>query len=75
MLLGTFGASLFGNLLTVKGIVRAGSFVLCFAKWKRKRNCKSWFREKMGFLMLPHPLTSFEIQKYDKNEQRFNGVF
>ena len=28
----------------------------------------------MGFLMLPHPLTNFEIQKYYKNEQRFNGV-
>ena len=29
----------------------------------------------MGFLMLPHPLTSFEIQKYYQNEPRFNGVF
>ena len=29
----------------------------------------------MGFLMLPHPLTNFEIQKYYKNEARFNGVF
>ena len=29
----------------------------------------------MGFLMLPHPLTSFEIQKHYKNEPRFNGVF
>ena len=28
----------------------------------------------MGFLILPHPLTNFEIQKY-KNERRFNGVF
>ena len=28
----------------------------------------------MGFLMPPHPLTNFEIQKY-KNEPRFNGVF
>ena len=28
----------------------------------------------MGFLMLPHPLTNFEIQKYFKNEPRFNGV-
>ena len=28
----------------------------------------------MGFLMLPHTLTNFEIQKY-KNEQRFNGAF
>ena len=25
--------------------------------------------------MLPHPLTSFEIQDYFKNEPRFNGVF
>ena len=29
----------------------------------------------MGFLMPPHPLTNFEIQKYYKNEARFNGVF
>ena len=29
----------------------------------------------MGFLMLPHPLTNFEIQKYYENEPRFNGVF
>ena len=25
--------------------------------------------------MLPHPMTNFEIQKYYKNELRFNGVF
>ena len=25
--------------------------------------------------MPPHPLTNFEIQKYYKNEARFNGVF
>ena len=25
--------------------------------------------------MPPHPLTNFEIQKYCKNEPRFNGVF
>ena len=29
----------------------------------------------MGFLMLPHPLTYFEIQKYYQNEPRFYGVF
>ena len=29
----------------------------------------------MGFLMLPHSLTNFEIQKYYKKEPRFNGVF
>ena len=25
--------------------------------------------------MPPHPLTNFEIQKYDLNEPRFNGVY
>ena len=29
----------------------------------------------MGFLMPPHPLTNFEIQKYYENEPRFNDVF
>ena len=30
---------------------------------------------KNWFLMPPHPLTNFEIQKYDQNEPRFNGVY
>ena len=29
----------------------------------------------MGFLMPPHPLTNFEIQKYYQNEPIFNGIF
>ena len=29
----------------------------------------------MGFLMLPHPLTIFEIQKHYQNEPRFNGLY
>ena len=29
----------------------------------------------MGFLMPLYPLTNFEIQKYYKNEPKFNGVF
>ena len=29
----------------------------------------------MGFLMLPQTLTNFKIQKYYKNEPRFNGIF
>ena len=29
----------------------------------------------MGFLMLPHPVTNFEIQKCYQNEPRFNGIF
>ena len=29
----------------------------------------------MKFLMPPHPLTNFDIQKYYENEPRFNGFF
>ena len=29
----------------------------------------------MEFLIPPHSLANFEIQKYYKNEARFNGVF
>ena len=29
----------------------------------------------MGILMLSHPLTNFQIQKYYKFEPRFDGVF
>ena len=29
----------------------------------------------MGFLIPPHPLTIFEIQKYYQNEPTFNGVY
>ena len=28
-----------------------------------------------GFLMLPHPLANFEIQKYYQNEPKFNRVY
>ena len=27
------------------------------------------------FLMPPHPLTNFEIEEYDQNQTRFNGVY
>ena len=29
----------------------------------------------MGFLMSPHLLTNFEIQKFYQNEARFNSVY
>ena len=29
----------------------------------------------MRFLMLPHPLTNFELENYYQNEPRFNGAF
>ena len=31
-------------------------------------------KQRNWFLMPPHSLTSFEIQKYYQNEPRFNGV-
>ena len=40
-----------------------------------KRNCKSRFWKTIGFLLKPHSLTNFEIQKYYENEPRFNGAF
>ena len=70
MLLGTLGASLLGNLLTVKRILRAGS-----ENKKGKGIVRAGSGKKMGFLMPPHPLRNFDIQKYYKNEPRFNGAF
>ena len=69
-MLGTLGASLLGNLLAGKGIVRAGS-----GNKDCKKICKSWYWKKLGFLMPFHPLTSFEIQKCYQKEPRFDGVF
>ena len=40
-----------------------------------KRNWKRWHWKRLGLLMLPHPLTNFEIQRYYQNEPRFNGVY
>ena len=31
--------------------------------------------ETKWILILPHPLTNFEIQKYYQNEPRFNGLY
>ena len=69
MLLGTLGASLLGNLLSGKGIVRAGT------RNKKGKGIQKLALEKMEFLMQPHPLTNFEIKEYYKNEPRSNGVF
>ena len=64
----TLGASLLGNLLTGKGIIRAGEgkgIVRAGEESKKKLN-----------LLLPfHPLTNIEISEYYSNEPRFNGVY
>ena len=36
---------------------------------------KSWLWKQNELLILPYPLTHFEIQKYYQNEPRFNGVY
>ena len=62
--MGTRGASLLGDILSKsllkgKGVVRAGEGIL----------------KKVLILPKPHPLTNFEIQNYNKNESKFNGVY
>ena len=67
MLLGTLGASLLGNFLTGKGIMRAGDGIVRAGEGSKKKNLNS--------LLLFHPLTSIEICEYYSNEPRFNGVY
>ena len=70
MLLGTLGASLLGNSLAGKRIVRAGS-----GTKKGKGIVRAGTGKTMGSVMPPHPLTNFEMQRYYQNAPRFNGVF
>ena len=70
MLLGTLDASLLGNMLAGKEIIRAGY----------DSKVKGIIRAGYGFstkknLVPAHLLTNFEIQKYYQNESRFNGVY
>ena len=67
MLLGTFGASLLGNLLTGgKGMMIAGEGIVTAGEGSKK---------KQNLLLPFHPLTNIEISEYYKNEPRFNGVY
>ena len=74
LLMGTLGASLLGSLLSGgKGIVRAGEEIVRAGERATKG---SRAKKKQKFiLMLPYPLTNFEISQYYKNESRFNGVY
>ena len=71
MLLGTLGASLLGDILTGRGINRAREGVIRAGYGNKRQD----YKKKYGFLMPPHLLTNFEIQKYYQNEPRFNGVY
>ena len=66
MLLGTLGASLLRNLLTGKGIMRAGDGIVRASEGSKK---------KKNSLLPFHPFTNIEISEYYKNEPRFNGVY
>ena len=39
------------------------------------QSCLWILNQNQGFLIPPHPLTNFEIQKYYQTEPRFNGVY
>ena len=67
MLLDTLDTSLLGNILAGKGMNRTGEEFL-------RAGYGSSIKSK-EFLILPHPLTNFEIQRYYQNEPRFNGVY
>ena len=69
MLLGKLGASLLGSMLAGKGITRAGHGS------EGKVIVRAGYGSKIRFLILPHPITNFEIQKYYQNVPRFNGVY
>ena len=71
MLLATLGASLLGNILTGKGINRAGEGVNR-AGYRNKKGKKI---QQNRSLIPPHSLTNFEIHKYYQNKPRFNGVY
>ena len=60
MLLGTLAASVLVSTLTGKGVIRTSDGTI---------------RAGEKVLMLPYPLTNFEIQKYNKNEPKFNGFY
>ena len=68
MLLGTLVASLLGNVLAGKGVIRAGEGTITAGYESNRSSLKKR-------LISRHPLTNFEIQAYYQNEPRFNGVY
>ena len=49
--------------------------VLKIFNLREEKNNQNRLWIQIGFLIPPHPLTNFEIQKYYQNEPRFNGVY
>ena len=65
MLLGTLEASLLGNLLAGKGMMRAGEGIVRAGEGATKN---------LNSLLPFHPLTNIKINEYYINEPRFNSV-
>ena len=57
-----------------QGLNRAGEGIVS-AGYGNKKVQETTTKNKKNFLMLPHPLTNFEIQKYYQNLIMFNGVY
>ena len=74
MLLGTLDASLLGDMLLRKGVIRAGEGTAKVGYGSKRSSFKDLRFEKI-FSIPPHPLTNFELQMYYQNEPRFNGVY
>ena len=49
--------------------------VLKILNLREERNNQRRLWIQIGFLILPHPLTNFEIKKYHQKEPRFNWVY
>ena len=64
MLLGALGASLLENIIAGKVVIRAADGAITKRQDRRIIRAGYGSTIKKGFLMLPHPLTNFEIQKY-----------
>ena len=76
MLRGTLGASLLGNLLSGKGMMRAGEGIVRACDGSATSRAKGKAAKKKLNSLLPfHPLTNIEISEYYANEPRFNGVY
>ena len=74
MLFDTLGASLLGNMLADKGVMRAEEGAVTVG-YESKRPSPKDLRFLKKFFIPPHPLTNFEIQAYYQSEPKFNGVY
>ena len=71
MLLGILVASLLGDMLIGKGILRTG-----YGNKEGKEFLRAGYGCSIKKRLIPtHPLTNFEMQYYYHNEQRFNEVY